>query len=108
MKKRIIYLSSFILIILGVGIFIDQTLFKPTEINSFIASKIYSSPANKAFTDDNFYKCVVDAYNKKNNTSLPYTTNLSDGQLKSIEYVWCAYKKISSVSGIDKITNLKY
>ena len=87
MKKRILYLSSFILIVLGVGIFIDQALFKPTEINSFIATKIYSSPANNAFTDDNFYKCVVDAYNKENKTSLPYTTNLSDEQLETISFL---------------------
>ena len=89
MKKRIIYLSSFILIVLGVGIFIDQALFKPTEINSFIATKIYSSPANNYFTDENFYKCVVDAYNKENSTSLPYTTSLSDSQLGSIKKLAC-------------------
>ena len=112
MKKRIIYLSSFILIVLGVGIFIDQALFKPTEINSFIATKVYSSPANKAFTDDNFYKCVVDAYNKMNKTSLPYTTNLSDSQLGSIKKLSCNgyYKsdeeKIKNTNGLEKLTAL--
>ena len=112
MKKRILYLSSFILIVLGVGIFIDQAFFKPTEINSFIASKIYSSPANNAFTDDNFYKCVVDAYNKKNNTSLPYTTNLSDEQLKTITNLNCVgtgtNEKIESTNGLEKLTALNY
>ena len=112
MKKRILYLSSFILIVLGVGIFIDQALFKPTEINSFIATKIYSSPANNAFTDDNFYKCVVDAYNKKNNTSLPYTTNLSDEQLKTITSLNCVgtgtNEKIESTNGLEKLTALNY
>ena len=112
MKKRIIYLSSFILIILGVGIFIDQALFKPTEINSFIASKIYSNPANDAFTDDNFYKCVVNAYNEKNNTSLPYTTNLSDEQLKTITSLNCVgtgtNEKIESTNGLEKLTALNY
>ena len=112
MKKRIIYLSSFILIVLGVGIFIDQALFKPTEINSFIATKIYSSPANKAFTDDNFYKCVVNAYNEKNNTSLPYTTNLSDEQLKTITSLNCVgtgtNEKIESTNGLEKLTALNY
>ncbi len=112
MKKRILYLSSFILIVLGVGIFIDQSLFKPTEINSFIATKIYSSPANKAFTDDNFYKCVVDAYNSENKTSLPYTTNLSDSQLGSIKKMSCNgyYKsdeeKIKNTNGLEKLTAL--
>ena len=112
MKKRIIYLSSFILIVLGVGVFIDQALFKPTEINSFIASKIYSNPANDAFTDDNFYKCVVNAYNEKNNTSLPYTTNLSDEQLKTITSLNCVgtgtNEKIESTNGLEKLTALNY
>ena len=114
MKKRILYLSSFILMVLGVGIFIDQAFFKPTEINSFIASKIYSSPANNAFTDENFYKCVVDAYNKKNNTSLPYTTNLSGEQLKTITELSCyAFnkpdnEKIKSIDGLEKLTALTY
>ena len=112
MKKRILYLSSFILIVLGVCIFIDQALFKPTEINSFIATKVYSSPANKAFTDDNFYKCVVDAYNSENKTSLPYTTNLSDSQLGSIKKLSCNgyYKsdeeKIKNTNGLEKLTAL--
>ena len=114
MKKRILYLSSFILIVLGVCIFIDQALFKPTEINSFIATKVYSSPANKAFTDDNFYKCVVDAYNSENKTSLPYTTNLSDSQLGSIKKLSCNgyYKsdeeKIKNTNGLEKLTALTY
>ena len=112
MKKKIIYLSSFILIALGVGIFINQAFFKPTEINSFIATKIYSSPANKAFTDDNFYKCVIDEYNKDHSTKLPYTTNLSDEQLKTITRLNCdGYKKsdeekIKNVDGLEKLTAL--
>ena len=112
MKRKIIYLSSFIILILGIGIFIDQAFFKPTVINSFIASKIYSSPANNAFTDDNFYKCVVDAYNKENKTSLPYTANLSDEQLKTITALDCnGYgksdeNKIKSANGIEKLTRL--
>ena len=112
MKKRIIYLSSFILIALGVGIFIDQAFFKPTEINNFIATKVYSSPANKAFTDDNFYKCVIDEYNKDHSTKLPYTTNLSDEQLKTITRLNCdGYKKsdeekIKNVDGLEKLTAL--
>ena len=114
MKRKIIYLSSFIILILGIGIFVDQAFFKPTVMNSFIASKIYSSPANNAFTDDNFYKCVVDAYNKENETSLPYTTNLSDEQLETITKLSCngLYKskedKIKSATGIEKLTVLTY
>ena len=108
MKKRIIYLSSFILIILGVGIFIDQAFFKPTEINSFIATKIYSSPANKAFTDDNFYKCVIDEYNKDHSTKLPYTTNLSDEQLKTVFDLNCAGKNVKSTKGLERLTSLSW
>ena len=113
MKKKIIYLGSFIILILGIGIFVDQAFFKPTVINSFIASKIYSSPANNAFTDDNFYKCVVDAYNSENKTSLPYTTNLSDEQLETISFLECSgYKKktserIYNLNGIEKLDNVK-
>lgn len=107
MKKKIIYLGSFIILILGIGIFVDQAFFKPTVINSFIASKIYSSPANNAFTDDNFYKCVVDAYNSKNKTNLPYTTNLSDEQLETITVLDCDMfnksdeEKIKNVDGLE-------
>ncbi len=112
MKKKIIYLGSFIILILGIGIFVDQAFFKPTEINSFIASKMYSSPANNAFTDDNFYKCVVDAYNSENKTSLPYTTNLSDEQLKTITNLNCVgtgtNEKIESTNGLEKLTALNY
>ena len=114
MKKKIIYLSSFIILILGIGIFIDQAFFKPTVINSFIASKIYSSPANNAFTDENFYKCVVDAYNiehHSNNqgyTKLPYTTNLSDEQLKTIKSMSCIMDNIKNANGIEKLTSLSY
>ena len=42
---------------------------------------------NSAFDDKVFYKAVVDAYNSENKTSLPYTTNLTDEQLKSIKSV---------------------
>ena len=108
MKKRIIYLSSFILIALGVGIFIDQAFFKPTEINNFIATKVYSSPANKAFTDDNFYKCVIDEYNKDHSTKLPYTTNLSDEQLKTVFDLNCAGKNVKSTKGLERLTSLSW
>ena len=56
---------------------------------------------------------VVDAYNKKNNTSLPYTTNLSDEQLKTITELECSGKsksneeKIISVNGVEKLERLK-
>ena len=68
---------------------------------------------NSAFDDKVFYKAVVDAYNSENKTSLPYTTNLTDEQLKSIKSV--SYngnkksdsEKIKSTKGIEKLTSLK-
>ncbi len=70
------------------------------------------TPANPVFTDYNFYKCVVDAYNSKNKTSLPYTTNLTDTQLETITSLSCygfnkpEIEKISNASGIEKLTLL--
>ena len=61
----------FLLILFTVGVIcfgLDYCLYKPTKINAYIASNLYKAPANSAFTDDNFSKCVVDAYNSKNKT----------------------------------------
>ena len=69
---------------------------------------------NSAFDDKVFYKAVVDAYNSENKTSLPYTTNLTDEQLKSIKSVsYSGYnesdsEKIKSTKGIEKLTSLTY
>ena len=42
-------------------------------------------PVNEAFDDVNFYKCVVDAYNKEKETDVDYTTtSLTDLQLSEI------------------------
>ena len=112
-SKKILISSSLVLLILvGVTLCIDYTLFKPTKINSFIANKIYKTPANIAFTDENFYKCVVDAYNEKNNTSVAYTTNLTDEQLKTITKLKCSglnkanEEKIKDTEGLEKLTSL--
>ena len=100
-----------ILIICIVGS-VYYNLTKPTKINSFIASKIYKTPANKAFTDENFYKCVVDSYNDRNGTSVAYTTNLTDEQLKTITFLNCyGYRKsdeekVISVNGLEKLVNI--
>ena len=61
-----------------VGYGINFCFYKPTKINAYIARNLYKTPANTAFVDDNFYKCVVDAYNKKNKTSVAYTENLTE------------------------------
>ena len=110
MKKTLkILLPILIICIVGSAYY---NLTKPTKINSFIASKIYKTPANKAFTDENFYKCVVDAYNDRNGTSVAYTTNLTDEQLATINNLNCYgfYKsdeeKVISVNGLEKLVNI--
>ena len=103
---------SIIIIILGVAFLINYIFYTPSYINAYIATNIYKEPANKYFDDDNFYKCVVDAYNKENKTSIPYTQNLSDSQLGSIKEVVCIGEKASdnnnvkSAKGIEKLTAL--
>ena len=108
-KKKILTIVFSLLIVFILGfILIQNALFKPTKINSFIASKIYKTPANKAFTDENFYKCVVDAYNNKNNTSVAYTDNLTDEQLSTITRLYCSNKEIKEINGILKLSNVEY
>ena len=110
-NKKIII--SILLLIIG-SLAINYTFFKPTKINFYIASKLYKTPANTAFTDDNFYKCVVDAYNEENNTNINYTTKLTEEQLKNIKSLSCVgydksdEQKINSVNGIEKLTSLEH
>ena len=105
---------SIIIIILGVAFLINYIFYTPSYINAYIATNIYKEPANKYFDDDNFYKCVVDAYNNENNTSIPYTHNLSDSQLGSIKKVECnGFRvsddtKVKSAKGVEKLTALTY
>ena len=113
-NKKILTIVFSLLIVFILGfILIQNAFFKPTKLNYFIASKIYKTPANTAFTDENFYKCVVDAYNRKNNTSIPYTTNLSDEQLNTINELVCMNnnksdeEKIKSVNGLERLISLK-
>ena len=103
---------SIIIIILGVAFLINYIFYTPSYINAYIATNIYKEPANKYFDDDNFYKCVVNAYNRENKKSIPYTQSLSDSQLGSIKKVDCDGSKVSddnkvkSAKGIEKLTAL--
>ena len=103
---------SIIIIILGVAFLINYIFYTPSYINAYIATNIYKEPANKYFDDDIFYKWVVDAYNKENKTSIPYTQNLSDSQLGSIKKVECggyfASADVKSAKGVEKLTALTY
>ena len=113
-KKQKIIIAVTILLIGLIPILTIYNLNNPTTLNKIIANKIYKEPANKNFKDDNLYNCIIDAYNKQNNTSLPYTTNLTDEQLLTITSLSCdgANKKeeerITNASGIEKLTNLTY
>ena len=97
----IIVLNFMIVLLLGV----NYNVTNPTKINKIIANT-YKTPANKAFTDQNFYNCVIDEYNYENFTKLPYTTSLTNEQLKTIETLHCSGEDIESVEGISFITNL--
>ena len=98
---------SIIIIILGVAFLINYIFYTPSYINAYIATNIYKEPANKYFEDDKFYKCVVDAYNKENKASIPYTQSLSDSQLGSIKKVIVSdYAEVKSAKGVEKLTAL--
>ena len=110
-KKIVIGLSVFLVVFISVFSFIN--LRYPTKINAYIAHVINKGePANSYFDDENFYNLVVNAYNEENKTSLPYTTNLTDEQLKSIKSIYYSSinksdsEKIASTTGIEKLTSL--
>jgi len=113
-KKKVILTSIIVMVIMMLSIGIKVSFYEPSKINAVIASKVFKTPANTAFKDDNFYKCVVDAYNSTNNASVAYTTKLTDAQLKTITRLNCENydqpdtKKISDVTGIEKLLNLKW
>ena len=111
-KKKVVIVLS-ICIFSFMLVFSYTNLNNPTKLNAYIAHVINKgAPVNNYFDDEIFYKAVVDAYNKENKTSLPYTTNLTDEQLKSIKSVlYSGYKKsnsekVKSATGIEKLTSL--
>ena len=104
-RKRAVTLIIILSLILSGILFINYNMTRPTKLNKIIASK-YNAPANSAFTDQNFYNCVIDRYNYSNDTLLSYTTNMSDEQLESINILHCENRKIKSIKGIEKLTNL--
>ena len=113
-NKRKVVLLTIMFLMIFTSAFIYINLTNPTKINSIIASVINKgAPANKAFDDEIFYKAVVDAYNKENKTSLPYTTNLTDEQLSTITSISYddlfkpSNEKITSAKGLEKLTALK-
>ena len=100
-RRRAITLIVILSLILSGILFINYNMRESTKLNKIIANR-YGKPANSAFEDQNFYNCVVDAYNKENSKSVSYTTSLSDAQLKTIKKLYCYKKNITSVVGVEK------
>ena len=107
-KSKKTYTVFFTILLICAGIL----FYKPPESNYLIQNYQYSAPANKAFIDDNFYKCIVDNYNRINKTNIAYTDNLTDEQLQTITKLDCfGYdklddEKIVNVDGLEKLVNI--
>ena len=67
---------------------------------------VSATPSHTAFDDDNFYNCVVEKY-KSDHPLEGITDILTDVQLQAITELMCISKNISSVKGIEKLTNLE-
>ncbi|MBQ2872825.1 MAG: hypothetical protein IJE89_02375 [Bacilli bacterium] len=104
-KKWMLFIIATFVTFLGIG----YTLLKGTE-----ATEVSEVPANSAFNDLIFYKCVIDSYNAQQKTNLEYTTNLTDIQLASITELSCngmVYGNedsdwVKDAAGIEKMTSL--
>jgi len=103
MIKKFLCLFSIITVMF---LSINYTFCYPTTINAYVAANVYSQPANSYFDDDNFYQCVVDAYNKKNSTNVAYTAVLTDEQLQTITSLYCESEEIANTTGLEKLTEL--
>ncbi len=82
----------------------------------FTTSKVMGvddTPANPAFEDYNFYKGVIDAYNRENEPDVEYNHSLTDEELAKITSITYTPviaphpEPLTSVKGIEKLTNLK-
>ena len=111
-KKQKIIIAVTILLIALIPVITIHNINKMEKLDQTTTNKTYKEPVNKNFKDDNLYNCIIDTYNTQNNTSLPYTTNLTDEQLLTITELSCiGYKKtdeekITDASGIERLTNL--
>ncbi len=88
-------------------------------LGAVAGSAAFAAPANTAFKDDAFYKCVVEAYNgvatndqDDTTSTIEVTANITDAQLALIEDIVCTNgmegdTKIKDITGITKLTNLK-
>lgn len=72
-----------------------------------LGNSTYAAPANTAFKDDNFYECVVLAYNNATGSSATVTTSLTDAQLAQVKTIACD-KAVTDASGAEKLTGLQH
>lgn len=69
-------------------------------------SKVQAQPVNAAFTDDNFYKCIIENYNREKGTQKTINDTLTNEELSSIKKLECADKSITNTQGLEKLTGL--
>ena len=104
----------------------DKTIFKKTVLyfGIFVALlvvsfiwiiPVHAAPVNSAFTDQNFYNCIIDRLNATNINGVSdraYTYNATDGELAQITQLECsgfgkaANLKIIGTAGLEKLTAL--
>lgn len=67
-----------------------------------------ASPANDSFTDDNLYKCIIDAYNVNNSEKKDYSYNILPEELYTITNLDCSSYKgsIENLTGLNKLVSL--
>ena len=87
-------------------------------LGAIAGSSAFATPANTAFTDDEFYKCIIRAANMDvaqggaGASDLTAADNITDEQLAAITEVVCGVgytqnAKIANIAGIEKLTNLE-
>lgn len=101
-EKNMLKKLKYLMLILTLAVILG---FNNKKVNT-VYLKDYQIP-NISFNDENFYQCVIDNYNEEHNVLLSYDENLTDEQLSEIDSLWCNDKKIKSVLGIEKMSNLE-
>ncbi|MBQ1812340.1 MAG: cadherin-like beta sandwich domain-containing protein [Bacilli bacterium] len=71
--------------------------------------KVYASPANDIFLDDNLYNCIIDAYNQGKEDKKDYSYDILPEELNEITSLDCSKYKgsIEDLTGLNKLISLK-
>lgn len=75
-----------------------------------IPTDVSAAPANSDFKDDAFYGCVIDALNESNidgKNDRGYDYVATDSELSQLEDISCSGKKVTDVTGLEKMENLQ-